>query len=52
MHPDIKPDDYKGNSRTHFEPIPQAWQDAWAAGKSANDLPVINPSSGEEVIFG
>jgi len=42
MHPDIQPDDYKGSEKTHFEDIPQRWQDAWKEGKSANELPLMD----------
>jgi len=48
MHPDIKPDDYKGSDKTHFEDIPQAWQEAWKSGKSANELPLTADVLGRE----
>jgi len=38
MHPDITPDHYKGNKRTHFEDIPEEWQNKWAAEEGMADL--------------
>jgi len=29
MHPDITPDHYRGNKRTHFEEIPADWIEKW-----------------------
>ena len=38
MHPDLTPEHYKGNKRTHFEAIPEAWIEKWEEAKAKEEL--------------